>query len=46
MFGLLGDVLKVVTAPVRILEPIVRVVTEPVADAVEEVVKSIEDATK
>ena len=39
MFGLLGDLVRIVAAPVQIIVPVVRVVTKPVADAAQEVAK-------
>lgn len=43
MFGLLNDLVRVVAAPVRIVEPVVRVVTKPVADVAEVVSKEVRD---
>lgn len=44
MFGLLGDVLRVVTAPLVVVEPVVRTVTKPVADVTSDVAREIADS--
>lgn len=44
--GLLGDVVKIATAPVSIAVDVTRVVTKPIADAAQEVVKEVKDSTK
>lgn len=46
MFGLVGDLFKVVAAPVVIAADLARVVTKPVADLAEEVVREVSSAVK
>jgi hypothetical protein len=46
MFGLLGDIVKIVAAPVVIAESVVRVVTKPVADIATEVAEEVSSAIK
>ncbi len=49
MFGslvnLLGDVTKIVVAPVEIALDATRIVTKPAADLAEEIVKEVKDLT-
>lgn len=46
MFGLLSDVIKIAVAPVQVAADLTRVVTKPLADAAEEVVKEVKETSK
>lgn len=46
MFGIIGDLLKIVAAPVQIAATVARGVTKPVADAAQAVAKDVKDACK
>ena len=43
MFGILGDLVKIAVAPVKIATDLTRVVTKPVADCAEAVSDEIKD---
>jgi hypothetical protein len=46
MFGILGDIATIVTAPIKIAHDTTRIVTKPLADAVEAVVDEVEEISK
>lgn len=46
LLGIVGDVVKVVAAPVEIALDTARVVTKPLADVAQEAAKEIKDTTK
>ena len=43
IFGVVGDVAKVIAAPVKIAADLTRAVTKPIADAAEDCAKAVED---
>ncbi len=44
IFGLAGDIVNVVTAPVEIAADLTRAVTKPVAEAVKDIVMDVKDS--
>jgi len=44
MFGLLGDLVKIVAAPILIAESIVRPITAPIAEVLSDVADSVQEA--
>ena len=46
MFGILGDIVTIATAPIRVVHDTTRVVTKPLADAVEAIADEVEEITK
>jgi len=46
LLKLTGDVVKIAVAPVEIAVDTARVVTKPVADVAEEIVKGVKDVTR
>jgi methionine synthase II (cobalamin-independent) len=43
LFGIVSDVAKTVSAPVKIAADLTRAVTKPIADAAEDCAKAVED---
>ncbi len=46
MFGLLGNLIDIVKAPVEIAVDVAEVITQPVADAANAIVDEVKDLTK
>lgn len=46
MFGLIGDLVKIVAAPVVVVAEVARTVTKPVADAAVEVAKTVKEVVR